>query len=89
MSSLHESVTIIFQKTVLYYFFDSLYILFVVLLEKLSRLIISWRLGIRIAEEGLNRGEDARDVVDWRPHILEDVQADGPVVVYIGVKHFG
>jgi hypothetical protein len=34
-----------------------------------------------------NGDEDRDDVVDWRPLILDDVQADRAVRVHVGVEH--
>ena len=45
--------------------------------------------GVGIAQQTLDAGEDGGNVVDGTPLILEDVEADLPVVVDVGVEHFG
>ena len=45
--------------------------------------------GVGIAQQTLDAGEDGGNVVDGTPLVLEDVQADLPVVVDVGVEHFG
>lgn len=51
-----------------------------------AHLRIRRRCGVGVTQERLDGCEDGADVVDGTPLILEDIQADLAVVVYVRVE---
>ena len=50
--------------------------------------VVSWRVRIGISKQGLDRSQNAADVVNWTPHVLKNIKANLTVSVNIGVENF-
>ena len=46
------------------------------------------RIRVWIGKQALNRREDCTDVINGRPLILQDIEANGSVSLDVGMKHF-
>ena len=51
--------------------------------------VIGWRIYVGVGQQRLDRRQDAGNVVDGWPGVLEDVQAYRAVCVNVRVEHFG
>lgn len=60
-----------------------------ILLKQFGRLDIRRRIGIRIRQKRLNRGEDCGNVIDWRPLVLQNIEADAAVAIHVWVEALG
>ena len=57
--------------------------------QQLGRHVVGRGAGVGVAQQGLDAGQDGGHVVGGAPPLLEDVQADGAVLVDVGVEHLG
>ena len=64
-------------------------VLLIVLAVHDSRRVVGGRIDVGVSKQRLNGRQNAADVVDGGPRVLEDVQADAAVCVNVRMKHFG
>lgn len=68
---------------------DTFVVLAAVLLEQAGSFRISGRVGIGVAEQTLDGGENRGNIVDRTPVALQDIKANPPIVVHVGMEKLG